>query len=78
MKIEVVIRTNRTEFKNGVQSYVSQSEFVEVESAEELFNIYKPLKQSENLKKAVEDLINGKRTKVEYNFGKGNALFINR
>jgi hypothetical protein len=48
---------------------------IEANTVEELFAQYPPLKISDNLIKAVQELLDGKRESLTYNFGKGNAKF---
>lgn len=53
---------------------VNNKEF-ECNSVEELFSMFPPVKVSENLKKAAQEFLNGARSILTYNFGKGNSTF---
>lgn len=79
-EVEVHYRTGRVVTKNyngaRIQEWESKTDVVWVKNADELLDIYVPTSKSEGLVSAVNSFFEGKRDKVEYNFGKGNALFI--
>lgn len=80
MLVNVTYRTGRLVKKNvngiSIDEWESKTETCNVNNADELFALYNPRIKSQGLVNAVCELLNGKRTKIEYNFGKGNALFI--
>ena len=87
--IEVHYRVGRTERIFGgydeegneyylPESHKSTTETIEVETAKDIIELFPPLKPSENLLNALTELIDGRKDKVVYNFGRGNATFFGK